>query len=64
MPGSGVVEEDARLAPGQPLGDEGKLLSRQGMEGMRDRKDQVPIRVIGCSWRFIQMALLRAMSTA
>jgi len=44
-----VVEEDPRLPPGQPLGDERKLLSREGMEGMGDREDEVPIRVIGCS---------------
>jgi hypothetical protein len=29
-----VVEEDARLPPGEPLGYEEKLLSRKGMEGM------------------------------
>jgi hypothetical protein len=48
-PSGRVMEEHTRFPPGQSLGDEGKLLAREGMEGMGDREDQLPIRVIGCS---------------
>ena len=48
-PGGRVVEEDPWFTPGKPLGHEGKLLTEERMEGMGDRKDQLSIRVIGCS---------------
>jgi hypothetical protein len=44
-----VVEEHPRFPPGQPLGNEGKLLAREGMKGMGDGENTLPIRVIGCS---------------
>ena len=48
-PRGGVMEEDTRFPPGQALSDEGKLVAGEGMEGMGDREDQLPIRVMGCS---------------
>jgi hypothetical protein len=48
-PGGWVMEEDPRFPPGQALGHEGTLLAGEGMEGMGDRKNKLPIRVMGCS---------------
>jgi hypothetical protein len=39
------VEEHPGLPPGQPLGDEGKLLAGEGMERMGDGEEKCPIRV-------------------
>jgi hypothetical protein len=49
MPGGYVMEEDPRFPPGQALGHEGKLLTREGMEGMGDCENKFPIRVMGRS---------------
>jgi hypothetical protein len=43
------MEEHPRFTPRQSLRYERKLLAREGMEGMGDREDKLPIRVIGCS---------------
>jgi hypothetical protein len=48
-PGSWVMEEDPRFPPGQALGHEGKLLAGEGVEGMGDRENKLPIRVMGYS---------------
>jgi hypothetical protein len=44
-----VMEEDPRFTPGYPLRYERKLLPGEGMEGMGDREDKLPIRVMGYS---------------
>jgi hypothetical protein len=49
MPSGYVMEEDPRFPPGQALGHEGKLLAGEGMEGMGDRENKLPIRIMGCS---------------
>ena len=48
-PGSWVMEEDPRFPPGEALRHKGKLLAGEGVEGMADRENQLPIQVIGCS---------------
>jgi hypothetical protein len=48
-PSGRVMEEHPRFTPRQSLRYERKLLAREGMEGMGDREDKLPIRVIGCS---------------
>ena len=50
--GGQIVEEDSwfsPFSPSKPLGYEGKLLAGEGMEGMGNCKDKLPIPVIGCS---------------
>jgi hypothetical protein len=44
-PSGRVMEEHPRFPPRQALREEGKLLAREGMEGMGDREDKLPIRV-------------------
>jgi hypothetical protein len=48
-PSGRVMEEHPRFTPRKSLREEGKLLVREGMEGMGDREDKLLIRVIGCS---------------
>jgi hypothetical protein len=62
VPRSRVMNEHPRLPPGQSLHEEGKLLAVKGVERMSDREEKVPIRMIGCSWRFTQMGQRRVLS--
>jgi hypothetical protein len=43
------MEEDAWFTPGQTLDDQRKHVAGEGMEGMRDGKDNVAIHAIGYS---------------
>lgn len=54
-PGGAVEEDHTRLAPSEPLCQEGKLLSRQRVKRMRDGEYYFSIHVIGYSRQFIQM---------
>ena len=60
MRGEGIQEKDAGFAPGHPLGQEGKLLPDEGVEGMGYGENKLTIRAIGYSCRFIYKARSRA----
>ena len=62
LPSSRVLKKHPRLTPGTPLSEEGKLLAGEGMEGMGNRENKLPIRVMGRSCRFVQTASPKARS--
>ena len=41
-----ILKKHPRLSPGTPLREEGKLLAGEGMAGMDDRENKLPIRVM------------------
>jgi hypothetical protein len=49
LPSRRVLKEHARLSPGTPLNEEGKLLAGKGMERRGDGVATLPIRVMGPS---------------
>ena len=44
-----IGKEDSLFSPGNVLGQQGKDVATQGMEGMGDGKALLTIRVIRCS---------------